>query len=139
MVARFLVAGLMLATACAGWCDSITVKGQAYNDVLIHTSSNFYYITLPDEGRVMTVALADVDPATVAIKTKPRTAAPSRRRTKPIERIPKKGPILRWTRRKSLPTRRPRSAPQTTRSLTPTFPPNRPRARRRPAAGAGLA
>jgi hypothetical protein len=67
MVARFLVAGLMLAATCAGWCDSITVKGQAYNDVLIHTSSNFYYITLPDEGRVMTVALEDVDPATVAI------------------------------------------------------------------------
>ena len=67
MVARFVVTGLMLATACAGWCDSITVNGQTYNDVLIHTSSNFYYITLPDEGRVMTVALADVDPSTVAI------------------------------------------------------------------------
>src|SRR5690606_3685991 len=33
----------------------------------IRTSPNFYYVTLPDEGRVMTVERSQVDPSTVSI------------------------------------------------------------------------
>ena len=55
MAWRMLTAGILLGAACMAQGDTITVNGQTYRDVLIRTSPNFYYVTLPDEGRVMTV------------------------------------------------------------------------------------
>lgn len=67
MAWRMLTAGILLGAACMAQGDTITVNGQTYRDVLIRTSPNFYYVTLPDEGRVMTVERSQVDPSTVSI------------------------------------------------------------------------
>ena len=71
MRVSIVVVGMLLGAACVAWSDGITVKDKTYTDVLIHTSSNFYYITAPTEGRIITVPRSDVDPATVSIVDDP--------------------------------------------------------------------
>lgn len=71
MIRRLAVAGALLAMVNVGWGDDIRVGGKAYTDVLIHTSSTLYYVTVPEEGRVVTVLKSEVDPSTVSIVDDP--------------------------------------------------------------------
>jgi hypothetical protein len=64
---RLVVLGLAVWGAGLAVSDSITIDGTHYRDVLIHTSPHFYFVTIPDEGRVLTVPVEEVNPATVSI------------------------------------------------------------------------
>lgn len=51
--------------------DSITVAGVSYRDVLVYQSPSIYYVKLPEEGRVLSIPTAQIDPLTVEINDDP--------------------------------------------------------------------
>lgn len=59
----------------ASFADSITVDGTEYTDVLVTESPSLYYVQIPAEGRVMTVAKSKVDPASVVMSDEPAREA----------------------------------------------------------------
>lgn len=71
MVSRIVTVAALVGAVTAVWADSITVNGKTYRDVLIRTTANLYYVTLPDEGRVLTLSRHEVDPASVSIVDDP--------------------------------------------------------------------
>lgn len=58
-----------VATLCVLPCfgDSITINGTEYTSVLVTESPSLYYVQMPSDGRVITAAKSEVDPASVII------------------------------------------------------------------------
>jgi len=70
--AKMLAAtGVTLLLAGVGGADEITVDGNPYKDVLITKTASFYYVQLPEEGRTLSLPIAEVDVSTVKINSDP--------------------------------------------------------------------
>ncbi len=65
-----LLCGALLLAVGAN-ADDITVSGNPYKDVLVSKTGNFYYVQLPEEGRTISVLIAQVDASTVKINDDP--------------------------------------------------------------------
>jgi hypothetical protein len=64
-----LICGVVVS-ALAG-ADEITVNGNAYKNVLVTQTGSFYYVQIPDEGRTLSVPLAEADASSVKIDSDP--------------------------------------------------------------------
>ena len=69
---------LMALGLCAAWmlagpvpADEITVSGHPYKNVLITKTESFYYVQVPEEGRTLSLPVAEVDASTVRINDDP--------------------------------------------------------------------
>ncbi len=65
-----LLCGALLLAVGAN-ADDITVSGNPYKDVLVIKTGSFYYVQLPEEGRTISVLIAQVDASTVTINDDP--------------------------------------------------------------------
>lgn len=65
---RVSLAGLvaLLGAAAPVWCDSILIDGQRHDNVYIREGHSFYYVLLPEEGRVVNVRRESVAPGDVS-------------------------------------------------------------------------
>lgn len=61
------VAVTLCFAAATAHADSITVDGKTYEDVLVYPSPTHYYVKLPAEGEVFSVAKTEVDQSSVVI------------------------------------------------------------------------
>ena len=62
--------GMLLLAAAAG-ADEITVSGNPYKNVLVTKTESFYYVQIPDEGRTLSLPIAQIDASTVKINKDP--------------------------------------------------------------------
>jgi len=62
-----MAAALALCVAGVGFTDSITVDGVVYEDVYVRESASSYYVQIPSDGRVLTIAKDKVDSGDVSI------------------------------------------------------------------------
>ena len=62
--------GAVLLAVAAG-ADEITVSGNPYKNVLITKTGSFYYVQLPEEGRTLSLPVAEIDASTVKINSDP--------------------------------------------------------------------
>jgi len=63
-----MAAGTALAIALSASADSIKVGDTLYENVYVAEGGSNYYVSIPEDGRVLNVPKSDVDPASV-IKT----------------------------------------------------------------------
>ena len=64
------ICGAVLLAGAAG-ADEITVSGNPYKNVLISKTESCYYVQLPEEGRTLSLPIAQVDASTVKINSDP--------------------------------------------------------------------
>lgn len=67
-LSRVSLAGLvaLLGVAVPAWCDSILIDGQLHDNVYIRVGHSFYYVLLPEEGRIVNVRRDAVAPGDVS-------------------------------------------------------------------------
>jgi len=65
MGARTVIFLPVLLFCIGAGADAIKVGDTAYDDVYVVKGSNMYYVSLPEDGTILNVDAADVDPATV--------------------------------------------------------------------------
>ena len=47
--------------------DSITVGDKTYSDILVYEGGSFWYLKLPDEGKILNIPKSEVDASLVSI------------------------------------------------------------------------
>jgi len=68
MSCRIAAVALLFGVVCQGaGADTITIEGETYRDVYVRESASLYYVQIPAEGRVISVAKGDVAPEAVVV------------------------------------------------------------------------
>ena len=74
--AMAVMCGVAVLAAMPVRADEITVNGNPYKNVLVTKTASFYYIQFPDEGRTVSVPIAEAE--SVKINTDPFYRSPLR-------------------------------------------------------------